>query len=250
MTTKHSLPLLGLLLLCACKSTAEPVLDSTENMSSSESFSSILSESSSSKVSSVPIVPVANTSLTSKFNLDVPFAPQSPFANWDDPYQEACEEMSMIMVDHFLQGKDLSLEDANGYILALVAWETAHGYKEDVTIQELADIAKAYYGYDSIIEKNVSIQMIKEYLVGGDPIIVPVAGRKLFNPYFSGEGPFFHMLVITGYDQEHFITNDPGTKRGEEYKYTYEVLMNAIHDWTGVKEEIEKGEKVMLILSN
>ena len=56
------------------------------------------------------------------------------------------------------------------------------------------------------------------------------------------------MLVLTGYDERNFVTNDPGTRRGYGYKYTYSILYNAIHDWTGVKEDIEKGPIVVLVI--
>ncbi|MCR4279964.1 MAG: hypothetical protein NUV82_00890, partial [Candidatus Komeilibacteria bacterium] len=39
--------------------------------------------------------------LPAEYNLDVPFMSQAPHANWDLPYQEACEEASLIMVDYF-----------------------------------------------------------------------------------------------------------------------------------------------------
>ena len=77
---------------------------------------------------------------------------------------------------------------------------------------------------------------------------VPVAGRELGNPYFSGGGPWYHMLVITGYDGNRFITNDPGTKRGEDYKYSADVLIEAIHDWTGSKDTITSGAKTAVVI--
>ena len=56
------------------------------------------------------------------------------------------------------------------------------------------------------------------------------------------------MLVVIGYTDDGFITNDPGTKRGEQYWYKTETLLDAIHDWTGVKEEIAKGPTNALIV--
>ena len=74
-----------------------------------------------------------------------------------------------------------------------------------------------------------------------NPIIIPAAGRDLHNPFFSGAGPFYHMLVVIGYSDNGFITNDPGTKQGEQYWYSSDVLLNALHDWIGVKELIATG---------
>ena len=33
--------------------------------------------------------------------LEVPFTSQAPFGNWDEPYQEACEEAVMLMLMHY-----------------------------------------------------------------------------------------------------------------------------------------------------
>jgi len=187
-----------------------------------------------------------------KVLLEIPFSPQSPFANWDDPYQEACEEMALIMVHHFLDGSELTRTQADEELHALVEWEETHGYSEDVTLDELANIAQEYYGYRTkvLYNEDVTIEALKELLAAGSPIIVPAAGRDLGNPYFSGEGPWYHMLVLTGYQPWYFITNDPGTKRGEGYKYEYDVLLNAIHDWTGIKENIRDGQKAVLIVTD
>jgi len=180
--------------------------------------------------------------------IEVPFSPQAPDANWDDPYQEACEEMSLIMIQRFLEGTELDSESADAELLELVAWEAANGYPMDVNIADLANIAEAYYKIRTNILYNPTVDDLKVELAAGNPIIVPAAGRQLGNPYFSGEGPWYHMLVLTGYDRNEFITNDPGTRRGEDYKYKYNVLLNSVHDWTGVKEEIATGPKVALIL--
>lgn len=193
--------------------------------------------------------PVA-VDIPSTFDIAVPFTSQAPHANWDDPYQEACEEAALIMVHRFLQGESgvLDVNDADQEILKLVQWETENGFDQDVTIAELKDIAERYYGYRGTIEENVTPERIKELIAAGKPIIIPAAGRELGNPYFSGEGPFYHMLVIRGYDRNEFITNDPGTRRGESYEYGYDQLIDAIHDWTGVKEETYLGAKRMLVL--
>jgi hypothetical protein len=156
--------------------------------------------------------------------------------------------MSLIMVHHYLAGETLTREQAEQEILDLVKWETEHGYPWDVTIVELGEIAEKYYGYTPEVIENPTVETLKRLLVDGNPIIVPAAGRDLGNPYFSGEGPWYHMLVLTGYDWWNFITNDPGTKRGEGYTYRFSVLLDVIHDWTGVKEEIRMGPRRVLVL--
>ncbi|MDP7454623.1 MAG: C39 family peptidase [Candidatus Peribacteraceae bacterium] len=186
-----------------------------------------------------------------KTQINVPFSPQAPHANWDPPYQEACEEIALIMVHYFLEGLELTPEIADKEIKKIVKWEEEHGYPEDVTLEQLNQIGCEYYkDCTNFVINQVTTESIKEELAKGNPIIIPAAGRRLLNPYFSGEGPWYHMLVVKGYDRNEFITNDPGTKRGDGYKYKYDVLVNAIHDWTGVKEEIEGGQRKMMVVTS
>jgi hypothetical protein len=44
-----------------------------------------------------------------------------------------------------------------------------------------------------------------------------------------------------------FITNDPGTKRGEDFIYTADNLMLSIADWNK-KESLANGPKTGLVL--
>ena len=180
--------------------------------------------------------------------IEVPFASQAPLKNWDALHEEACEEASLILVHHFLEGTSIVPERMEIEIQNLVSWEKGHGYKEDVTVEELGKIAQAYYGHLWEIRTDVTEQSLQTLIAKGQPVIIPAAGRDLANPYFSGEGPWYHMLVLKGYDQTGFITNDVGTKRGENYHYDYSTLIDAIHDWNGVKEEIRGGRRVVLVV--
>ena len=180
--------------------------------------------------------------------INVPFSPQSPFANWDVIHEDACEEMSLILVHHYLERTPINRTQAEEELQALIVWEHEHGYGDDVTALQLGEIARDVYGYRFRILKEPTVSMLRQELSKGNPVIVPAAGRRLENPYFSGAGPWYHMLVVTGYNETGFITNDVGTKRGENYWYPTNILMSAIHDWTGVKEEIEKGPKTALVI--
>jgi len=46
--------------------------------------------------------------------------------------------------------------------------------------------------------------------------------------------------------EDKFITNDPGTKRGENFAYKYQDLMNAIHDWNN--GDVKNGRPVVLVV--
>lgn len=181
--------------------------------------------------------------LPPEVNLAVPFTSQAPFGNWDDVHEETCEEAAVLMVHAYYEGQARDVIDpstADEVLLDMTESEVMmFGYFEDTTVAETVRFAEAYYGYDHIeIIENPTINQLKAELVAGRPVIVPTSGRLLANPFFSGIGPIYHMIVLKGYTENGFIVNDPGTRRGADWVYAYETLMTSIHDWV-VPEGIE-----------
>jgi len=179
--------------------------------------------------------------------INIPFTSQAPFNNWALPYDEACEEAALIMINYYLNNLDLTKEISNTEIVDMVNYEEEIGFAIDITIEQLAEIAINYYGLKATIykEDEVTIDNIKNILNQGHPVIVPCSELELQNPNYYAR---YHMLVITGYNETEFITNDPGTSRGQNYKYNQETLLDAIHNWIGHKDTVRQGEKAMLIL--
>ena len=169
--------------------------------------------------------------IPSKLELQVAFAPQAPFANWDELHEEACEEASIITAGRYFSSQPLNEKIMDEEIHKLDAWEKTQGYKIDLTAAETAQVLKDYYQLNAKVVEDVSADRIKYELSRGNLIIVPLAGRELKNPYFRTPGPIYHMLVIRGYDNDEFITNEVGTKRGDGFRYKYDQLINAVHDW-------------------
>jgi hypothetical protein len=192
------------------------------------------------------------TSLPPSINLAVPFTPQAPHADWSLPYKEACEEASVYMVDAYYKGVASGLVDADTakeQIDSIIAFETAlFGFYEDTTVEQTATFAESMFGYGRVdVIENPTVEIIKQHLAEGRPVIVPAAGRQLNNPYFQQPGPIYHMLVIRGYtDDGQFITNDPGTRRGEALLYDFDTIMTAMHDWNG--GDVENGGKVVIVV--
>ena len=158
------------------------------------------------------------------------------------------------MLVHYEEKRPFTPQIAEDELQELVAWETKNGYGVDIGMAEMAKIAQEKYGLHASARMNVTADTIKRALLTGHPVIIPAAGRDLGNPYFSGAGPWYHAIVVTGYKKgwfgESFIVNDPGTKRGKSYEYPVEKLLSAVHDWTGVKEEIRTGPRAMLVVEN
>lgn len=167
-------------------------------------------------------------------NLDVPFTSQAPFEDWELPFKEACEEAALLMVDSFYKGATLTKQGATNAIIALTNFQQSRfGYYEDTIAEETATVAREYFGYKKVkvVPGPLTADAIKKEIAQGHPVILPMAGRLLGNIYYRRPGPYYHMLVVKGYTTTEFITNDPGTKRGQNYRYPYDTLLNAVHDF-------------------
>lgn len=205
------------------------------------------------EVSAVELDPLAaaqSQNLPAEVKIPVPFTSQAPYKDWSAPYDEACEEASLAMVEFFLQGKTFTPDTASAEIKYLVALEERYDWPVDISTLQVARLASETYRrkYYHYTKSDVSVTNMKKLLAAGYPIIIPAAGRELNNPNFQGSGPPYHMIVLTGYNQENFYAHDPGTQFGEHYEYPQDRLYNAIHEWTGDRSTILEGEKAMLIL--
>lgn len=187
--------------------------------------------------------------------LEIPFTSQSPFAEWNDPrQQDGCEEASILMLAYWLQDKKLSADLAKKELLNLAVFQERNfGNAVDTSLQDTADrLLKTYFQYSNFFVKKIASpeDLIFE-LALGNAIVVPTDGQLLQNPYFTAPGPERHMLVIKGYDKttQEFITNDPGTRHGENFRYKQAILFNTIRDYpTGEHLPIKKIEKTMLVV--
>ena len=198
---------------------------------------------------SVPLKP-STTSIPSSFNLAVPFTSQAPFSNWDETHQETCEEAAVYMAAEFFKGATGVIDPAvaETELQRLVAMENdLFGYFEDTTADEtMLLVSKAYPNLHVQTMNDLTVENIKAEIAAGHPVIVPTAGRMLRNPNFTGEGPLYHMIVIRGYTETQFITNDPGTRRGNGYVYDIDTVMTAMHDWNG--GDVGNGKKVVIVM--
>lgn len=188
--------------------------------------------------------------------LDVPFTSQSPFGEWKDPrQQDACEEASVLMAMHWVKSEPItSKEAAKQEILAISKYqETTYGAYQDTSLQDTAKrILEGYYHHTNYEIKSVTSadDMVNE-LDDGNLIIIPANGRALGNRNFTQPGPERHMLVVKGYDRKkaQFITNEPGIRQGESWRYDRDVLFNAIRDYaTGYHAPIPPVSKVMIVV--
>jgi hypothetical protein len=198
---------------------------------------------------------ILESGLPNKHLIETIFVPQSPEKNWDQPWQDACEEAALLTVDYYY--KDITSTDPQTIkndLLKIFDFETQQSFTHDVNIDQMAFVAQKYLGYSTKIIKNPTIEDIKTYISQDIPIIVPANGKILYqeNKHFKEGGPYYHNLVILGFndDQEKFIVHDVGTQFGAYFKYSYPLLMKSIHDFPASlnKEDINQGDKKVLVL--
>lgn len=196
-------------------------------------------------------IPTSKDEIPNEINLDVTFFPQAPDWNWELPWKEACEESSVVQAYYYAIGEPLDKETFKKEVLEIVEKQKElFGKYIDTSIEETAIFLEEYYGYtDYKIIDNPTIEEMKYELAQWHPIIAPFAWKELGNWFFTNWGPRYHMLVIVGYNEEFFLTNDVGTSRWENFAYTYETIMNSMHDLIPLWEwDILEWEQRILVL--
>jgi len=201
----------------------------------------------------------SSLSAAKNISLIVPFVLQAPFGNWDDPlFQDACEEAAILMADGWLEGKiSFTKEQMETGIRKIADLEKKMlGGFIDTSAKDTAKILENFSGQGKVrLGENIKLEDIVGEISAGNLVIVPTDGRKLKNPFYTAPGPVTHMIVIIGYDvdKKEFITNDSGTMRGKDYRYSEAVLFGAIRDYPTGSHYVNpidesKIEKTMIVV--
>ena len=118
----------------------------------------------------------------------------------------------------------------------------------DENVSMIADVINNFLPWSARVVEQPTLDMMKAELDAGRPIIVPAYASSLQNVYFRGFFPY-HMLVLSGYDdtEQTFIAEDPGTQYGHAYRYSYDTIMSAMHDF--LPGNVAGGSKRVLFTS-
>ncbi len=191
--------------------------------------------------------PTANDAPTipPELNLEVPFYAQAPYANWDYPWQEACEEASILLVADIYFDRQWDRQTFNQQILDLVEWEKKRfGDYKHTSVQQTSDMLAEYLELKSVIHENPTFEDVQKVLARGHLIVMTFDGKTLGNPNYKNGGPVYHAMVIKGYKEgQKIITNDVGTRNGEDYIYDWATIQNSLHDYS---EPMKDGAKRMI----
>jgi hypothetical protein len=203
-----------------------------------------------------PVLPVpvsvASNTTPSLLNLPIPFTSQAPTGNWDTVHNEDCEEAVSVMANAYLTGntsQTIAAAQVDSEMNNLNSWEdSAFGYHLDTTAEETAQMIEGVYGLQTKVVENYTAQDIKDQINLHHVVILPVNGQEIGNPNYRQPGPIYHMLVIRGYTSTDLITNDSGTRRGQNYPYTFNTLYNAGANWDHSTNTIDQTKKVIIIV--
>ncbi|OGH58580.1 MAG: hypothetical protein A2725_02660 [Candidatus Magasanikbacteria bacterium RIFCSPHIGHO2_01_FULL_33_34] len=188
-----------------------------------------------------------NDDIPKEINLLVPFTSQAPLKDWNQPWQDACEEAVVLMFDAYYKEYNLSPLFARDEIIKMVDWEQKKDWGVSIEIEKIKELVEYYSNsLDVKIIENPTIEQIKRIIASGNIVLTVADGKVLPNPNFRNGGPEYHALIIRGYTDKTFITNDPGTQFGNNFEYNYDDLMNAIRDWND--GEVKNGRKVILVV--
>ncbi len=182
------------------------------------------------------------------------FVPQSPEKNWDQPWQDACEEAALLIAYYYYNQITPDTLQIKEKLLDVINYENKESWGTSINIDKINQVANNFLNLSSEIIKDPTIDDIKRSLVNNRLILIPSAGKILFkeNKYFNDGGPQYHALIVLGFDddKQKFIVHDVGTQHGAYFKYSYFLLMDSIHDFpaSNKKEDILNGSKRLLVL--
>ncbi len=196
--------------------------------------------------------PTTNYKLPTTLLLPVPFTPQAPTANWDTIHNEDCEEASAIMANAYYNGPhDVKLDPTyvEGQLTKLTDWELkTFGYNLDVTSEETVKTIEANYNLQTKILYSYTEETIKKELAQNHLVLIPENGQLIGNPNYRQPGPKYHMLVIRGYTSTSIVTNDPGTRNGLNYSYSFNTLYNANGNWDHATQKVDLSKKNVIVV--
>lgn len=202
----------------------------------------------------VPTTIDIKTGLADKHQIKTAFIPQAPEKNWDQPWQDACEEAALLTAHYYYLARNPDISTLLSEYQKIFDYEFSKNWTHDVNLSQMATISAELWGYKTKIIDNPSLDDLKIYLSQDIPIIVPANGKTLFkeNTHFKSGGPWYHNLVILGYDDSKklFTVHDVGTQFGAYFHYSYDLLLESIHDFPASqkKEDIDSGIRRVLLL--
>ncbi|MEO5927346.1 MAG: C39 family peptidase [Patescibacteria group bacterium] len=170
-------------------------------------------------------------------SLQVPYVSQVPDGAWVAPWDEACEEASIVMIDGYYHRTGRPTDGGRAQMQSMIDWEneTFKVYK-DTDANQTVQLIRHEDAFGAVRKQDPSLVSIKRELKAKRPVIALVNMYALYGEQSLGDS--YHVLVITGYDDDtkEFIVNDPARERKT---YAYDTVMDALHDYNPNTKEAD-----------
>lgn len=170
--------------------------------------------------------------------LKVPYTSEIPNGSWTKPWNNACEEASVVMVKGYYFGyetitKKIAMSDMSPLFKIE---DKIFGGNADTDAARTAKLINEYTDFSAKVKTKPTLEEIKNELNEGRPIIAMLNMKNIVNKYhrFRAGGSYYHVFVIIGYDDntQEFITNDNGNAtNGAGYRFKYDDIMKNLHDF-------------------
>jgi len=170
--------------------------------------------------------------------LKVPYTSEIPNGSWVKPWNNACEEASIVMAKGYYFGyKTITKKIAAADMFPLFKIEDKiFGRNDDTDAAQTAKLINDYTDVVAKIKQNPTVEEIKNELDAGRPVIPMLYMKNIVNKNhrFRAGGSYYHVFIIIGYDDntKEFITNDNGDPiTGAGLRYKYDEIMKNLHDF-------------------
>ncbi len=170
--------------------------------------------------------------------LKVPYTSEIPLGSWVKPWNNACEEASMVMAESYYFGNEsMTKAVAVKYMTPIFKIEDKiFGSNADSDTVRTAKLLNDYLSVSATIKNNPTIEEIKDQLRRGKPVISFHYAKDIKNPYHHWRvgGSYFHVMVLVGFDDNtnEFLVHDSGDPvTGAYHRYGYNLIMNTLHDF-------------------
>ena len=198
------------------------------------------------------VAPALVKKAEAKMILPVPYVSEAPEGIWHQPWVNACEEATIMMVDgYYRRQESISVADAKAYLQNLFDMQDElYGSNRNADSRRIAAIISRENYFNTEVIQEPDIEDIKNEIREGRPVLSLHRGFDLENPNieFSPTLSSYHTLVVVGFDDEKgvFIVHDPGDEvDGANHEYEYELFMNSLHDYDEARNKADRAPTVI-----
>lgn len=189
-------------------------------------------------LSTLIFVPKVSAQTAETVKLPVPYTSEIPNGSWVKPWNNACEEASIVVVsDYYFGYKSITKKIAIENMAPLFKIEDKiFGGNANTDAAQTAKLINEYTDASAVIKNNPTLEEIKDELRNNRPVISFHYAKDLKNPNhrWRAGGSYYHVMAIVGFDDntQDFLVHDSGDPiSGAYYRYSYNTIMNTLHDY-------------------